>query len=336
MTTYTAIPDSDIDPESPGTTTLFTRIRDNPIAITEGSSGAPKIQTAAYAAGSVDLAAIGAAAVGQSEIKSTTASQSVVINIGVRLYIAPTGGTYTLSWYLGGNVNVLQLIANGSTYAPRVGVWNSSSGSSYTAYLYSRYIQSSPPWNLGNGDVPLFVMAVIHKTTGKILATYVAEDPPWYAHGKHNLSPSGHIEKELGIWGKDFRKILTGNDPDMSVQEYQNKLKKVKEMSGKKREAILKRKFTHAEKNADMRSVPHLFDLSGFNKNDYKIVMIDPTSDFLEDLMYLNQAMDYSDGDSVSQLLDDGFIEIKDEITKSGLIVPPGIIPVKARWKSTK
>lgn len=49
MTTYTAIADADIDPESPGTTTLFNRLRDNPIAITEGSAGAPEIQPAALA-----------------------------------------------------------------------------------------------------------------------------------------------------------------------------------------------------------------------------------------------------------------------------------------------
>lgn len=43
MTTYTAIPDSDIDPESPGTTTLFTRLRDNPLAVAEGDATAPSI-----------------------------------------------------------------------------------------------------------------------------------------------------------------------------------------------------------------------------------------------------------------------------------------------------
>jgi len=41
MTIYTAIADSEIDPESPGTTTLFTKLRDNPIAITEKAAGAP-------------------------------------------------------------------------------------------------------------------------------------------------------------------------------------------------------------------------------------------------------------------------------------------------------
>ena len=43
MTTYTAIPNSDIDPESPITTGLMTLLRDNPIAITERAAGAPTV-----------------------------------------------------------------------------------------------------------------------------------------------------------------------------------------------------------------------------------------------------------------------------------------------------
>lgn len=39
MTTYTAIPNSDIDRDSPITEPLMTLLRDNPIAITEGAWG---------------------------------------------------------------------------------------------------------------------------------------------------------------------------------------------------------------------------------------------------------------------------------------------------------
>jgi len=48
MTTYTTIPNSDIDQDSPVTQPLMTALRDNPIAITEGSSGAPRIANAAF------------------------------------------------------------------------------------------------------------------------------------------------------------------------------------------------------------------------------------------------------------------------------------------------
>ena len=80
MTAYTAIADADIDPESPITTTLVTRLRDNPIAISEGTSPAPSIQTAAYASGSVDAAAIGTGEVGQSEIGAAAVGQSEIKN----------------------------------------------------------------------------------------------------------------------------------------------------------------------------------------------------------------------------------------------------------------
>ena len=93
MTTYTAIPDADIDTDSPLTESLFTLIRDNPIAITEGSTGAPKIQTAALeqAGGSeavttatirqnaVTQNEINASAVGRSECKTGTQSLSGVL-----------------------------------------------------------------------------------------------------------------------------------------------------------------------------------------------------------------------------------------------------------------
>lgn len=42
MTTYVAIPNGDIDQDSPVTQPLLTAIRDNPIAISEGATGAPR------------------------------------------------------------------------------------------------------------------------------------------------------------------------------------------------------------------------------------------------------------------------------------------------------
>lgn len=44
MTAYSTIANSQIDQDSPVTQTLMTALRDNPIAITEGASGAPRNQ----------------------------------------------------------------------------------------------------------------------------------------------------------------------------------------------------------------------------------------------------------------------------------------------------
>lgn len=74
MTVYTAIADSEIDPESPYTTTLATKNRDNPIAITEGASGAPKIDPINAMAHGGAIGAIGTYAwLGDTSTTSTAA-----------------------------------------------------------------------------------------------------------------------------------------------------------------------------------------------------------------------------------------------------------------------
>ncbi len=87
MTSYTAVPSTDIDADSPITETLMTLLRDNPIAISEGSAGAPKILLAAMNAGSVDTSQLVAAAVGRSEIANsvTTSAGSVLANDNVEI-----------------------------------------------------------------------------------------------------------------------------------------------------------------------------------------------------------------------------------------------------------
>lgn len=47
MTSYVSIPNGDIDQDSPITQPLMTALRDNPIAIAEGATGAPRIYGAA-------------------------------------------------------------------------------------------------------------------------------------------------------------------------------------------------------------------------------------------------------------------------------------------------
>ncbi len=53
MSDYNDILDTEIDPGSPVTTSLFARLRDNPEAIAEGALNAPQINTAALAAEAV-------------------------------------------------------------------------------------------------------------------------------------------------------------------------------------------------------------------------------------------------------------------------------------------
>lgn len=56
MPDYTVIPDATVDPDAPITSELMYRLRDNPLGMFEGASGAPKLQDAALATGAATAA----------------------------------------------------------------------------------------------------------------------------------------------------------------------------------------------------------------------------------------------------------------------------------------
>ena len=83
MTTYTAIPNSDIDASSPVTESLLTLMRDNPLAQFEGDGSAP-----AFGSNVIDTTQIVASAVGRSEIANSVTTSAGSINNGANLDFA--------------------------------------------------------------------------------------------------------------------------------------------------------------------------------------------------------------------------------------------------------
>lgn len=69
MTTYTAIPNTQIEPEAPVTSELMTLLRDNPLAIREGDPTAPKI--------------LGLAAATNDEVEVLTVTAADTYTVGV-------------------------------------------------------------------------------------------------------------------------------------------------------------------------------------------------------------------------------------------------------------
>lgn len=127
MTDYTTIADTEIDQDSPITQPLLTSLRDNPIAITEGSSGAPKIQQSA----------LDANVVGRNELRSATNSASGSLgsadneNVTIDNYAFPPAITVTgdvVVSYNGGT-------ASGARYRFSTGVGESGTYSMSWRYL---------------------------------------------------------------------------------------------------------------------------------------------------------------------------------------------------------
>lgn len=124
MTTYTAITNGQIDQDSPITQPLMTALRDNPIALAEGATGAPRIASPAldlsYKTGSVSGVSTGTSNI----ITFNTTDLSNLADMGLVLV---TGNMSTTS----SGQAIVSIVCNpggtAASYAVASGVNNSDS-----------------------------------------------------------------------------------------------------------------------------------------------------------------------------------------------------------------
>ena len=122
---WTAIPDSDIDPDSPFTTALATAYRENVIAAFEKASGAPVL-----ANNYVVEAMMGTASVKEDSISKVIGSDGTqVISTGSTW--TPTAGFYNWAHYTGSGKIALELY--------RSGAWVTMNGgeTSYSGFFWA-------------------------------------------------------------------------------------------------------------------------------------------------------------------------------------------------------
>ncbi len=312
MAIYIAVSESEKDADSIVDVSLIDKLDQNPHAIAEGASGAPKIQSAALDSDIVTAAKIAANAVGQSEIASGAVHQSeldtssgiVSVSDGAADLTLPGGqyGFYPQLRADNGDITIsldarLANDVDSATYAANI--YLSVSGSSTPdGYARQRYVNSSPPIDLGDGDIPLFFFAMMRG--GKMFATYAADVPPWLYNGPTNTRPDEVLKSGKKL---QWRRTI---DPTT------------------KRVTKEKIEITQAIKNADMGIIPHPFPKS--SKND-SIVLLDPPS--TDELLDLHEA-----GEEVHKLIKDDYIRIGNErLQRCG---PDGVMPVSFKWRLTR
>jgi len=332
MAVFTVIPDGDIDPESVIDTPLMTSLRDNPIAITEGAAGAPRVQNAALAgypwgagdiaANSLTAAELADAAVGQAQLKTATSTQSQAIT--TQGAITPTGGNYTTNWFLGSNnvAGYVKAVSEGST-APTRYVFETTAA---TVYLPTRYIQASPPYDLGDGNIHKFVYALIDNVTSEVVATSIAADPPWAYHSSVNITPQ-RIDRR----GRSFRFERLKPAAVESIKSIDEAMKlsitdRDLYMAWRRGETpVSEIEITTAYKNKGMPEVPHPFQVEDLPGRT--VVMFDPMdSSIMLDIAALQDA-----GENVSELIHTNKFVIGN--TALNRAAPPGVMPVAARWR---
>lgn len=195
-------------------------------------------------------------------------------------------------------------------YSNQAIAWAAASGGVGSAVNgRQRYITSSPPFNIGDGDVGGFIFALVNNA-GDIVGHYSADVPPWGYNGPTDIMCS----HKCVVTGKKFRRVMKKR----SFEQLMDGAKIQYEMQ----------EITNDIKNADMKLIPHPF---GDVPEDHRVVLLDPMSDMVSRLIEMqNNGM----SEEVSERLTSKYLQIDNN--KISRASPDGVNPVKFKFKKTK
>lgn len=149
-----------------------------------------------------------------------------------------------------------------------------------------RYITSSPPFDMGDGDAQGFVFLLMDKQ-GNIQGHSSSDAPPWGYNGKTNIRACAQCpitkKKYRRVRKKrTFEQIMDGVRPEETLDE-----------------------ITMAIKNADMKDIPHPF---GRNLGtDFIPILIDPMD---EKIGRLIEAQNMGDDVNIGKLISSGKVRV--------------------------
>lgn len=293
-----------------------------------GDPGAGKINAQGYQVNGTDVFPVG-----QAGLKTTTAAQSddqtVPPNSQLHGLFTLTGGQYILGIEYRKHVgNPLQLVYGYSSQGNGNGT---TSGTFATLFPYTlhntdnsqrscgievrhRYVQASPPYDLGDGAVQGFVYVAL-RPDGTVASTYIAEDPPWYGNTAH--APREQFIKDGKPFGRFVRPVCRLCDVKagkITLDEYRARAGEFE---------VIEEEITPATKLRGMEDLPQPFLTP---KPDRTVVLLDPMDDLTGRLIAMMQA-----GESVPELFAEGYLRVDNEALKRGS--PPGVPVHPVRWR---
>jgi len=317
-------------------------------AQTDGDSGAPKNKIASMDTNSIGEDQFVAGSVSQLKLPTASGTAALVFteNNDLTDWTTLPGGEWgfypdfkvnTSGASVRININYEQLdipepseeiYFNSTTYLTSIG---GGSNNNMTLTARQRYIQSSPPYDLGDGLCHRFTFLKIDKTNGDIMSAWTAPDAPWHNNGPTNITSSRwkyilegggfdhrqlyadaiHIQKLIAIGGELTDQMLS------RLAEWGDVSDVVEQIS-------VVEKIPQSVKNADMNIIPHPFSSS---RSNCEIVLLDPMSDLSAQLNELEDDFD----EWLAELFMRGFFIISNK--ELSRVSPPGVKTVSYRWK---
>lgn len=160
-----------------------------------------------------------------------------------------------------------------------------------------RWVQSSPPYDFGDGEVPLFIFVAFED--GKINGVWEAPDPPWALNGPTDI----HTGIQL-----------------LSMEELQDASIREPYIDGLINGTLEPVAEGMALKNYDMPIIPHPFE------DHLDVVLIDPVGD---ECLRVSELQRH--GHSIADMIYSGALRIDNTALKRA--GPPGVPVVRAMWK---
>ena len=307
-------------------------------AVTETKLGTSSVTEVKIGTGSVTETKIGplavtnakiaSAAVGQGQLKTTTGEVSGTTDSS----IVNPGGAYSLG--LESKVSLLF-----DVYSAVYGVTGDIGNTTYIAHISIKstgetvsarvtYVQSSPPYDLGDGEIPLFIFAELN-SRGDIVSVSEAPEAPWHNNGKTNIRADFYRDGKGYQYRKDSEEInkalMAAGHPSgltaktakqLSMSAYVDYHQAFNESRN------IESLITQSIKQADMNSIPAPMVPGSGNT----VIMLDPVSDLGVKLF----GMKGHDEFSICDLLHDGDLIIGSEVERSG---PAGVAVHSYRWR---
>lgn len=317
----------------------------------DGSNSAAVSSVAANAVGTSQLQAaavtqakVASSAIGQAQLKTATTTGSLN-NAGthsesIQLSAAgsygfghssgytdnagtpPSSGVFWGRANAGGGAAWAEETTSNDTKAPDSYI--SLSTTSNQVDYSQRYIQSSPPHDLGDGEVVTFLFLEID-SNGVIWQTWMAPDGPWINNGPTDLRPLGGYTRD-GTGIKLLPEILAEHGTiDRAVAAGIKRSRAIERLCTDPITAV---EITQEMKRADMSLLPHPF-VRPVNRTN-TIVLVDPMDEnVLGRLRDLQDLQPYL----IGQLLHRGDVRIDNAaLNRCG---PPGVKVCAAKWKLT-
>lgn len=202
------------------------------------------------------------------------------------------------------------------TYVTRIGLTVTLAAGTTDIYAQQRYVQASPPYDLGDGEVPIFVFMLV-SPAGAPVAIYVAPEPPWANNGPTDIRPE-YFKNGRGYQRR--RRIPPNLRADLEDDA------KREEALRRLREEPPEQEVDQVMKQADMGVIPHPF---AEVPADHTVALLDPVGDVTARVAELHEA-----GENVAELLAMRYVEFGNQaLRRRG---PLGVMPVSTRWKRTR